>query len=107
MTDPNKINPKTLNKRRGFRSYKPNAMTGAERLRKHRAKIGGRSLNFYVEPDAAASMLYIMKQWGMGTYKEAVQASLRYLAKETRLGLTKLELDIEPDLDDIDDFDSQ
>ena len=106
MIDPDKINPKSLNHRRGFRSIKPDAMTGAQRLRKYKAKLGGRAVNFYVDPDAAAAMLYLQKQWGMKTYKEAVQASLRYLAKHTRMGLEKLELDMVPD-DDIDEDDTQ
>lgn len=98
--DISKLNSKMLNHRRGFRSIKSEAMTGAERLRKHRAKIGGRSLSFYLEADAAVAMLYIRRQWGMRTYKEAVRAALLHLAKDTRSGLQKLELGINVDEED-------
>jgi hypothetical protein len=97
MNDFDKLDPKFLNHRRGFRSIKPDAMTVAERLRKYRAKRGGRSVSFYMNPEAAAASLYIQKQWGMETTAEAVEAALRFLAKETRLGLKKLELDIQVD----------
>ena len=100
MMDINKLKPKELNHRRGFRSIKPDAMTVAERLRKYRAKRGGRSVSFYMTPDAAAAALYIQKQWGIQTTAQAVEAALRYLAKETRLGLKKLELDVYIDEDD-------
>jgi hypothetical protein len=106
MTDPKKINPKYLNHRRGFRSIKPEAMSVAERVRKYRSREGGRSVSFYMHAEAAASLLYLKKQWQIEKTQEVVEAALRYLAKHTRMGLEKLELDVVPD-DDIDDSNSQ
>lgn len=90
MTDPRKINPDALSKRKGFRSRKPDAMTGAERQRKYRLKEGGRTINTSLAPDIAACLIYLRKQWGMQTDKEAVEAAVRFLTICTRQGLTRL-----------------
>lgn len=101
MIDIDKLNPKFLNHRRGFRSIKPDAMTGAERLRKMRAERGGRFAgSFCLRPDAAAACLYLQKQWGMTTMAEAVEVALLHLAAQTRMGLEKIEIGFAVDEDD-------
>lgn len=74
---------------------KPGALTNAEKQRRWRAKNGGRGINFYCHPNAAASLLYVKKQWGFKTNQEAMEAALRFLAIETRKGLQKLVLTID------------
>jgi hypothetical protein len=76
----------------GFRSVNPNAMTNAERQRRFRGKEGGRAVNCTLRADAAASMLYVKKTWGITTDAEAVNVALRFLAQETRKGLERLDL---------------
>ena len=85
-----KLNPKALTKRGGFRSRKPDAQTGAERQRKWRRKNGGRAVSYYASPEIGASILYLKKEWGMRTHAEVVDAALRFLTICTRQGLTKL-----------------
>lgn len=79
-----------LDKRKGFGSRNPNAMTNAERQRRWRGKNGGRGVNYYMTPDVAASVLYLRNQWGMESTQEVIDASLRFLAICTRQGLTRL-----------------
>ena len=90
MTDPAKINPEALGKRKGFRSRKPDAMTVAERQRKYRRAQGGRTINASLSPEVAACLLYLRKQWGMQSDREAVEAAVRFLTICTRQGLTRL-----------------
>lgn len=98
------IQPEALVKKKGFRSRKPNAMTNAERQRKFRRKVGGRSFNVTLGPDLAAALIYLRKQWGMNSDREALEASVRFLTICTRQGLTRLPQEIPPDPEDeIDD----
>jgi hypothetical protein len=83
MSDP-------LTQRKGFRSRNPGAMTGAERQRKYRAALGGRTINTSLSPDIAASIIYLRNEWGMTTDREAVEAAVRFLTLCTRQGLTRL-----------------
>ena len=72
-------------------------LTNAERVRRFRAKHGGTVINFTAHIEAAASVLYLRKQWGFKSNQQAVEAALRYLTIQTRRGLTKLNLDITQD----------
>lgn len=90
MTDPDKISSDALTKKKGFRSRNPNAMTNAERQRKYRRTKGGRTINTQLAPDIAAALIYLRKQWGMQTDREAVEAAVRFLTICTRQGLTRL-----------------
>lgn len=85
-----KLDPKALNAKRGFRSRNPEAMTNAERQRKYRRKNGGRSVSYYASPDVGASMLYLRKEWGFKTNQEIVDAAIRFLTVCTRQGLQRL-----------------
>lgn len=87
MTD---IDPSELTKKKGFRSRKPNAMTVAERQRKYRRKQGGRNYNATLPPELGAALIYLRKQWGMQSDREAIEASIRFLTICTRQGLTRL-----------------
>ena len=84
------LDPKSLTAKKGFRSRKPDAMTGAERQQKWRRKNGGRAISYYVTPEVGASILYLKKEWGMRTHAEVVDAALRFLTICTRQGLTRL-----------------
>ena len=90
MTDPAKINPQALFQKKGFRSRNPDAMTGAERQRKYRLASGGRTINTQLTPEIAACLIYLRKQWGMQSDREAVEAAVRFLTICTRQGLTRL-----------------
>lgn len=79
-----------LTAKRGFRSRKPNAMTEAERQRKYRRKQGGRLINATLAPDVAACLIYLRKEWGMQSDREAVEAAVRFLSVCTRQGLTRI-----------------
>lgn len=79
-----------LTAKKGFRSRKPNAMTLAERQRKHRRKQGGRLINATLAPDVAACLIYLRKEWGMQSDREAVEAAVRFLSVCTRQGLTRI-----------------
>ncbi len=70
-------------------------MTQAERMRRWRARHGNRQVNFCLHVETAAALLYLRKQWGFNGTQETVEAALRYLAVQTRKGLTKLELTID------------
>lgn len=85
-----KLAPQELVKKKGFRSRKPDAMTNAEKQRKYRRKSGGRNINTTLSPDIAASLIYLRKQWGMQSDREAVEAAVRFLTICTRQGLTRL-----------------
>ena len=89
------LDPSSLTKRKGFRSRKPDAMTNAERQRKYRLKQGGRTINTQLGPDIAASLIYLRKEWGMNTDREAVEAAIRFLTICTRQGLTRLPQEID------------
>lgn len=84
------LDPKALTKRKGFRSRKPDAMTGAERQRKYKAKLGFRNINASLPPEVAAGVIYLKTQWGMRTDREVVEAAVRFLTLCTRQGLTRL-----------------
>ena len=84
------LDPKSLTAKRGFRSRKPDAMTGAERQQKWRRKNGGRSISYYVSPEVGAAMLYLKKEWGIRTNAQVVDAALRFVTICTRQGLTRL-----------------
>lgn len=85
-----KLDPKALGKKSGFRSRNQNAMTGAERQQKWRRKNGGRAVSYYASPAVGASMIYLKKEWGMNTNQEVIDAALRFLALCTRQGLQRL-----------------
>lgn len=85
-----RLNPQALDKKKGFRSRKEDAMTNAERQRKWRRKNGGRSVSYYASPAVGASMIYLKKEWGMQTNQEVIDAALRFLTLCTRQGLTRL-----------------
>ena len=84
------ISPESLTRRSGFRSRKPNAMTGAERQRKWRLKYGGRTINMTLTPEIAACYLYLKRQWGMQSDREVAEAAVRFLVLCTRQGLKRL-----------------
>jgi hypothetical protein len=90
MTGIDKVTPAQLAKKQGFRSRKPDAMTNAERQRKYRRKQGGRLINATLAPDIGASLIYLRKQWGMQSDREALEAAVRFLTICTRQGLTRL-----------------
>ena len=90
MTEPDKISSRALSARKGFRSRKPEAMTGAERQRKYRRKEGGRTINTALSPEIAVSLIYLRKEWGMQSDLETVEAAVRFLTLCTRQGLTRL-----------------
>lgn len=77
-------------KRMGFRSRKPEAMTPAERQQKWRRTRGMRQLQLDMSEDTSAAVLYIRKEWGMRSNREAALAAIRFLALCTRQGLTRL-----------------
>jgi hypothetical protein len=85
-----KVNPQDLVKKKGFRSRKPDALTGAERQRKYRLAQGGRTINTQLSPEIAASFLYLRKEWGMKSDREVMEAAVRFLTICTRQGLTRL-----------------
>lgn len=60
--------------------------------RRARARMGWTSLQFDLDIDAAACMLYLQKQWGFPSRRATVQVALQYLAKQTRLGLKEIKL---------------
>lgn len=84
-----------LNKRMGFRSQKPDALTNAERQARWRAKHGSRMIRTDLPADTAAAMLYLRKQWGFKSHRELVNAAIRYLAIQTRKGLQRIDLEID------------
>lgn len=90
MTDTDGVSPQALTKKLGFRSRKPQAMTGAERQRKYRRKEGGRTINTALSPEIAASLIYLRREWGMESDREAVEAAVRFLTLCTRQGLQRL-----------------
>lgn len=85
-----KLDPQAMVKKKGFRSRKPDAMTGAERQRKYRLTKGGRTINTQLTPEIAASFIYLRKEWGMQTDREVMEAAVRFLTICTRQGLTRL-----------------
>jgi hypothetical protein len=66
-------------------------------MRRRRAKHGWTSLQVDLDIDAAACLLYLQKQWGFPSRRVAVQVSLQYLAKQTRLGLREIKLGFDPE----------
>jgi hypothetical protein len=79
-----------LPKKMGFRSRNPNAMTDAERQQKARRNRGTRQLQLALDADVSAAILYIRKEWGIESNREACQAAIRFLALCTRQGLQRL-----------------
>ena len=84
------LDPKALTAKKGFRSRKPDALSGAERQRKYRLKHGGRTINTHLTPEIAACFLYLSKEWGMQSEREVMEAAVRFLTICTRQGLTRL-----------------
>ena len=78
-----------------IRLDKPAPLTNAERQRRWRAKQGSRGVNvtFHSHTEATAALLYLRKQWGFTSHQEAIEAALRHLALETRMGLKRIQLD--------------
>lgn len=95
-----KPRPKSLKKKMGFATQNKEALTNAERQRRWRLKRGSRSINATLPPDAAASLIYLRKEWAIPTDREVVEAALRFLALCTRFGLAYLPQCIEDDEDD-------
>ena len=89
------IDPAALTAKTGFRARKPDAMTPAERIRRYRAKNGGRGASIYLDIQGAAAMLYLKKQWGFKSTHETIRVALRHLTIQTRKGLKKIELEID------------
>jgi len=87
--------PPTLNKRKGFRSRKTEALTNAERQARWKAKHGYRMVRAELTIEAAAALLYLRQQWGFKSHRELVNVAIRFLAIETRKGLKRLELTID------------
>jgi hypothetical protein len=83
-----------LNKRMGFRSRNPNAFTPAERKQRWRMK-NGTQVNAKFDLIGSAALVYIKNQWGFKSNAQAVEAAVRFLAVETRKGLTKINLEID------------
>lgn len=79
-----------LTAKKGFRSRKPDAMTVAERQRKYRRKVGGRTINATLDPQIAGCLLYLRKEWGMESDREAIEAAVRFLTVCTRQGLQRI-----------------
>lgn len=80
----------SLHQKMGFRSRKPHAMTNAERQQKFRRTRGTRQIQLGLDTDVSAAILYIRKEWGIESNREACQAAIRFLAICTRQGLTRL-----------------
>lgn len=59
-------------------------------MRAKRARNGGMQAAFSLDADAAAALLYLKKEWGFPSTKEAVQVALRHLAQQTRDGLERI-----------------
>jgi hypothetical protein len=74
---------------------KPAPLTNAERQKRWRAKQASRGITvaFHAHTEATAALLYLRKQWGFTSNQEAVEAALRHLALETRMGLKRIQLD--------------
>lgn len=68
-----------------------------EATRRMRAARGARQLNCDMGVEGLAAMLYLQKQWGFKSRKEAVNVALRFLALQTRKGLERIDLDIAED----------
>lgn len=77
-------------KKTGFRSRNPYAMTAAERQSKRRRANITRQVQLTLTNDVAAALVYVRKEWGMKSSREAIEASLRFLALCTRQGLQRL-----------------
>lgn len=74
----------------GFRSRNPEALTLAERQLKWRRVHGVIQLTFPMTAETRADLLYIRREWGMRSDRQAVEAALRFLALLTRGGLQRL-----------------
>lgn len=74
---------------------KPAPLTNAERQKRWRAKQASRAVavHFSAHTEATAALLYLRKQWGFTSHQEAIEAALRHLALETRMGLKRIQLD--------------
>ena len=65
-------------------------LTQAEKQRRYRAKLGFRTINAALSPEIAAGLIYLRREWGMKSDREAVEAAVRFLTLCTRQGLTRL-----------------
>lgn len=84
----------------GARKFKDLTIEQIEQIRlvsrsrkgKERAANGYIQVHIDLDIAPAACLLYIMKAWGFKSRREAVQVAIQHLAKQTRLGLQKIEL---------------
>lgn len=60
--------------------------------RDFRRKNGWMQIGFDLDIAPAACLLYLMQQWGFKSRREAVQVCLQYMAKQTRLGMKRIDL---------------
>jgi hypothetical protein len=58
-----------------------------------RAALGGRQVSCDLGIDGAAALVYVKQQWGFPSTREAVRVALRLLAKQTREGLQRIDLE--------------
>jgi hypothetical protein len=65
-------------------------LNNTERVQKYRRRKGSRQVSFEAEPEVAAGIIYLRKQWGMTTNRQAVMAAVRFLVLMTRCGLQHL-----------------
>ena len=74
---------------------KPAPLTNAERQKRWRAKQASRGVTmaFHAHTEATAALLYLRKQWGFTSHQETIEAAVRHLALETRMGLKRIQLD--------------
>lgn len=68
-----------------------------KRMVRSRAAAGGRQLSCDLGLEAAAASIYLQSAWGFLSASEAARVALRYLAIQTRKGLTRIDLDITQD----------
>ena len=69
----------------------------ASKRRATRARAGARQISFTMSIEAAAAVQYLQTQWGFGSRVEALEVALRFMAIETRKGLSKIQLDASAD----------
>lgn len=58
-----------------------------------RAALGGRQVACDLGIDGAAALVYLKTQWGFPSTRETVRVALRHLAKLTREGLQRIDLE--------------
>lgn len=96
-----------IENRTAFHSKKPGRFSNPEtfheahreykRMVRSRAAAGGRQLSCDLGLEAAAASIYLQSAWGFVSASEAARVALRYLAIQTRKGLTRIDLDITQD----------